>query len=41
MGEFLAIRITDGKLEFNKVPASLKDEVKSILVDIGKADLAK
>lgn len=41
MGEFLAIRITDGKLEFNKVPASLQDEVKAILVDMGKEDLAK
>lgn len=41
MAEFLAYRILDNKLEFDKVPASLKDEVKAILVDMGKEDLTK
>ena len=41
MAEFLAYRILDGKLEFEKLPEVLKEEVKSILVDIGKEDLAK
>lgn len=41
MEEFLTYRTLDNKQDFEKVPASLKDEVKYILVDIWKADLAK
>lgn len=41
MAEFLAYRILDGKLEFTKVPASLKEEVRTILVDLGHEELAK
>lgn len=40
MAEFLAYRVLDGKLEFRKVPTSLKDEVRSILTDLGYAKLA-
>ena len=41
MAEFLAYRILQGKLTFAKVPAKLKDDVKAILTDLGKADLAE
>lgn len=41
MAEFLAYRILDGKLEFEKVPEVLKEEVKAILVDMGHEELAK
>lgn len=41
MAEFLAYRILDGKLEFTKVPASLKEEVRTILVDLDHEELAK
>lgn len=41
MAEFLAYRILDGKLEFDKVPISLKEEVKAILVDMGHEELTK
>lgn len=41
MAEFLAFRILDKKLEFSKVPASLKDEVRSILIEIGYDELVK
>lgn len=40
MAEFLAYRVLDGKLKFRKVPLSLKDEVRSILTDLGYAELA-
>lgn len=40
MAEFLAYRVLDGKLEFRKVPTSLKDEVRSILSDLGYTELA-
>lgn len=41
MAEFLAYRILDGKLEFEKVPEVLKEEVKAILVDMGHKELAE
>lgn len=41
MAEFLAYRILDSKLEFDKVPASLKEEVKNNLVDMGHEELTK
>jgi len=41
MAEFLAYRILDGKLEYSKVPASLKEEVKAILIDLGHEELVK
>lgn len=41
MAEFLAWRIMDEKLTFIKVPASLKDKVKQILVDAGVGHLAE
>lgn len=40
MVEFLAYRILDGKLEFKKVPATLKDGVRTVLKDLGREDLA-
>ncbi len=39
MAEFLAYRILEGKLEYKKVPARLKEQVKAILVDLGHAEL--
>ena len=39
MAEFLAYRILEGKLEYKKVPAKLKEQVKTILVDLGHAEL--
>lgn len=41
MAEFLAYRILDNKLVFEKVPASLKEEVKNYLVDMGYEELTK
>ena len=41
MAEFLAYRILDNKLIFDKVPASLKEEVKYKLVDLGYEELTK
>ena len=41
MAEFLAYRILDKKLVFSKVPDSLKDEVRAILVEYGHEELAK
>ena len=41
MAEFLAYRILDNKLIFDKVPASLKEEVKYNLVDLGYEELTK
>ena len=39
MEEFLAYRILEGKLEYKKVPARLKERVKEILVELGHAEL--
>lgn len=41
MAEFLAYRIIIGKLDYDMVPASLKDKVKQALIDADCADLAK
>lgn len=41
MAEFLAYRILDGKLEFEKVPEVLKEEVRVILIDLGHEELVK
>lgn len=41
MANFLVYRILDEKLTYAQVPASLKNDVKRILVDLGYEDLAK
>lgn len=41
MAEFLAYRILCGKLTFDKVPASLKEEVRAILIEEGHEELVK
>lgn len=41
MAEFLAYRILDGKLTYAKVPDRLKADVKAILTDLGKPELAE
>lgn len=41
MAEFLAYRILDGKLTYTKVPERLKADVKVILTEMGKAELAE
>lgn len=41
MAEFLAYRILSGKLTYAKVPDRLKAEVKAILIDVGKPELAE
>lgn len=41
MAEFLAYRILQGKLIFAKVPERLQKDVKEILVDMGKPELAE
>lgn len=41
MAEFLAFRIMDNKLTFDKVPAKLKEDVRKILIENGFEDLAK
>lgn len=41
MAEFLAYRILQGKLTFSKVPERLKADVKEILTDMGKPELAE
>ena len=41
MAEFLAYRILDGKLTYAKVPERLKAEVKTILTELGHAELAE
>ena len=41
MAEFLAYRILQGKLEFSKGPARLKEDVRVILVELGKAEMAE
>ena len=41
MDEFLAYRILDGKLAFEKVPKCLKAEVKAVLTNLGNPELAK
>lgn len=41
MAEFLAYRILQGKLTFVKVPERLKADVKAILTEMGKPELAE
>lgn len=41
MAEFLAYRILQGKLNYEKVPAKLKADVKAILTDLGHPELAE
>lgn len=41
MAEFLAYRILQEKLEFGKVPESLKAEVREILAELDKQELAE
>lgn len=41
MAEFLAYRILNGKLNFNKIPKALKEEVKTILTDLGYGELTE
>lgn len=41
MVEFLVYRILCGKLSFNEVPAALKEEVRTILMEEGHEELAK
>lgn len=41
MAEFLAYRIMQGKLTFDKVPASLKEQVRMVLIECGCEELAK
>lgn len=41
MANFLVYRILDEKLTFGEVPASLKGEVKRILIELGHEELAK
>lgn len=40
MVEFLVYRILDGKLTFKKIPVSLKEDVRTILIDLGHSELA-
>ncbi|MFQ6793796.1 MAG: hypothetical protein ACLRT4_13640 [Thomasclavelia sp.] len=39
MAEFLALRIINGKLEYNKVPATLKEQVDDVLKRMGHEEL--
>lgn len=39
MAEFLAYRIIQGKLRFAKVPATLKEQVRTILIECGCEEL--
>ena len=39
MAEFLAYRIIDGKLTFSRVPKLIKEDVRQILIDLGKEAL--
>lgn len=41
MAEFLAYRILQGKLTFSNVPERLKADVKAVLVDMRKPELAE
>ena len=41
MAEFLAYRIICGKLTFEKVPSKLKNDVKTMLVELGYEKLAE
>ena len=41
MAEFLAYRILQGKLTYEKVPAKLKTDVKAILTELGHPELAE
>ena len=39
MADFLAYRIIDGKLTFARVPKALKEDVRRVLIDLGKESL--
>lgn len=41
MANFLAYRILDGKLAFEKVPQALKEEVRKILIELGHEELTR
>lgn len=41
MAEFLAYRIVQGKLSFERVPAQLKEEVRAELAVLGRPELAE
>ncbi len=41
MANFLAYRILDGKLTFEKVPQALKEEVRNILIELGHEELTR
>lgn len=41
MANFLAYRILDGKLTFEKVPQALKEEVRKILIELGHEELTR
>lgn len=41
MAEFYAYRIICGKTTFAKVPARLKDDVKTVLTELGYPELAE
>ena len=41
MAEFLAYRILQDKLTFAKVPDRLKADVKAVLTELGKPELAE
>lgn len=41
MAEFYAYRIITGKTTFAKVPARLKDDVKTVLAELGYPELAE
>ena len=41
MAEFLAYRIVQGKLTYQKVPERLKEEVKTILTELGYQELTE
>lgn len=41
MAEFYAYRIITGKTSFEKVPSKLKDDVKTVLSELGYSKLAE
>lgn len=41
MAKFLATRIIGGFLEYNNVPATLKEQTKEDLIKLGREDLAE
>ena len=39
MAEFLAYRILEGKLTFARVPKALREDVRQVLIDLGRENL--